>query len=217
MKITQKSPTVLTVKTNPYIKRLFFGIGLLIVGGFLTWFVRLNPISLNEFRAPQDLFPENETNQTEIRRTYETAEATFRVAHVVGKLTMTGERPLIIVAIGCLVIGLVIVLGPYRSQLVVFDKTKKRVILKQPRWFFRSKVEKHPWENISEISVERALTPNSNPEQCYGVTLIIRHSEGTPLSPNYIFYKTVFPLTATYQYNYQQAQQMANQINQFLT
>jgi hypothetical protein len=112
-------------------------------------------------------------------------------------------------------VGLIILVGPYRSTKTTFDKSQQQVTLKQPRWFFRSKVEVYPFQNIAEVRVERdRFTRRKN--RNYGVSLVISHSEGAPLSDNYVHYKTVFPLSESFRYDYERARSVVDRINTFI-
>jgi hypothetical protein len=88
-------------------------------------------------------------------------------------------------------------------------------MLKQPRWFFRSKIEMYPFHNISEVRVERDRASNRD-KQNFGVNLVLSHSEGVPLSRDFVHYKTVFPLSESYRYDYDSAQNVANSISAFM-
>jgi hypothetical protein len=139
----------------------------------------------------------------------------FRLTYYTGRLIFTRERPVVVVALVSLIAGLLILIGPFRGQVVTFDKSQQRVDLKRPGWFFRSHVETYPFQRISEVSVERERASTKS-ERNFGVILSISHSEGAPLSRNYVHYKTVLPVSQAFRYDYDRAKTMAEQIKKFL-
>ena len=114
-----------------------------------------------------------------------------------GRSLFISERAVVAGALLAALLGLIIILSPFDSSTASFNKATRRVTLKKPRWFFRSEVETHPFDTIAEVNVEQNRSANRK-ERTYGVNLVIGHSEGLPLSRNYTYYITVFPLSASF-------------------
>ena len=213
MRISQQTPTLLTVKTGKR-KRLFaLGLFLLVAGLLIVSLLRIRPLSGTDLRPPRLIFQQEQTlePESEIGK-----DATFRFAYQITKQTTSGLRPIIFLGVLGLIAGLTILLGPNRSDTVIFDKANKRLTLKQPRWFFRSEIETYPFEDIAEVRVERDRSSGTNNMNNYGVNLVLSHSQGTPLTNNYIHYKTVFPLSQSYRQDYQSSQTMVDTILNFI-
>ncbi len=218
MKITKQTPTILTIKSNKRMKLLIFGVIIFVLGLLITILVRVQPLQQSDLQISRlfsyqeesaDAFNPNAQNPT-------VAATSFRLSYYAGRLMFTRERPLVVLALLGLTVGFLILIGPVRGQVVRFDKSRQQVELKQPRWFFRLHTETYPFERISEVSVAREQA-STRKERNFGVDLSISHSDGAPLSRNYVFYKTVFPVSQSYRYDYDRAKKMADQINNFLT
>jgi hypothetical protein len=196
---------------------LIFGVIILVIGLLTVILVRVQPLRQSDLQLPRILYQRQESTASIDPQAQRLTFATtgFRLAYYVGRLIFTRERPAVVVALLSIVVGLIILAGPSRSQTVTIDKSQQQVELRQPSWFFRSRVERYPLENISEVRIERERA-NIKSGQNFGVNLIISHSEGTPLSRNYIHYKTVFPLSHAYRYDYDRAKAMVEQIRNFM-
>ena len=217
MRIAKQTPTRLVIKTNE--KRLLLAIGaiLLLVGLLITVLVRIQPLNQRELRLSSIFYQQQEgaaSFEPEAQQS-SVADASFRLAYYVGRLSFTRERPIVALALVSLIAGFIIVVGPHRGETITFDNSQQHVNLKQPGWFFRSKSEIHLFQKISEVRVERDRS-NTRSEQNFGVSLVINQSEGTPLSKNYVHYKTVHPLSESNQYDYENARNMVEQIQKFM-
>ena len=206
MKIIKQTPTSLIIKANPKTAQLAFGMLLLIIGLFVLSFVRIQTLPTSELLFPRFSEPSVAAPSA--------SEVSVRLAYSVGKWSTHGRRPFVALAILGIIVGSIIVLGPNRSQTLIFDKSNQQLTIKKPRHFFRSKVERYDLTDISDIRVER---DQSSKGQGYGVTVVVSHSEGIPLNRNYIHYKKVFPLSRAYKYKQQQAKEMAQRIESFLS
>ena len=144
-----------------------------------------------------------------------TATTSYKLANYFGRLMLTRERPLILIALLAVLGGLIVLIGPYRSTIAAFDKTAKQATLTKPRWFFRSHKEIYPFQAITEVRVERERTTRRRGRN-FGVNLIISHSDGVPLTRNYVHYKTVFPLSEALRYDYETAREVADGIKLFM-
>lgn len=217
MRVVKQTPTTLLIKTHEKRVLLIFGVIILVMGLFTLLVVRVQPLSQSDLQLSRIFYEQQEgaasTDPEAQRLTFATTG--FRLAYYVGRLIFTRERPAIAVASLSIVVGLIILAGPARGQTVKIDKSQQQVELKQPGWFFRSHVKRYPLENISEVRVERGragITSGPN----FGVNLIISHSEGRPLSRNYVHYQTVLSLSQAYRYDYDRAKTMVEQIRNFM-
>ena len=218
MRIAKQTPTLLIVKTNE--RRLLLTIGaiLLLVGLLITIVVRIQPLNQRELHLSSLFYYQQEgaaSFEPEAQQS-SVADTGFRLAYYVGRLSFTRERPIVALALVSIIAGFIIVVGPSRSETTTFDKAQQQVMLQQPGWFFRSKVESHPFQKVSEVRVERDRS-NTRKGQNFGVSLVINQSEGIPLSRNYIHYKTVYPLSGSYDYDYESAKNVVEQIQKFMT
>ncbi|MEM7344055.1 MAG: hypothetical protein AAF485_07420 [Chloroflexota bacterium] len=215
MKITTDTPTTLVVKTNHRTRRLVFGIVILLAGLLVVSFVRIRILSDAELRPQGTLFQQDEDFDVAIDEAGK--DATFRFAYYVSKRSTDGVRPIIALGVLGIIGGLIITLGPSRSEIVYFDKNQQQITVKRPRSFFRTEAEQYKFADISEVRVERNRANSyTKSEDSYGVNLSISHSEGKPLTKNYINYKTVIPLSDSYRYPYDTAQVVVDRILAFL-
>jgi len=217
MRIAKESTTVLTVSANKHARLRLAGFVALGLGLAVIFLVRVQPLDLLDLQEPA-LLRQQQEGQPELEPDFaepSISETGYRLAFYFGRLLFTRERPVVVVALLGVITGLFILAGPYHSRKATFNKARQQVTLKEPRWFFRSKVEVHSFEQISEVRVERDWTTGGS-ERNYGVNLIISHSEGAPLSSDYIHYKTVFLLSESYKYNYQMARDMVDRIGPYL-
>ncbi len=216
MKVTKETPTQLSIQTRSRLGLRLLGLFLLL-GGLLVFFVvRLQPLSQADLQDPS-LLVQQQATQPEAEPSFQEPsilETGFKLANYAGRLIFTRERPALVASLLALVAGLVFLTGPFGSAGALFDKAERRVSLKQPDWFFRSRTESYPFEDICEIRVERDQATNK--KNNYGVNMVIGHSEGRPLSRNYVYYKTVFPLSESFRYDYKSAQKVADRINTFV-
>jgi hypothetical protein len=182
-----------------------------------VFFVKIEPLTLRDIDAPALIKASQEKDPSDSQiRTPSTGYAGLNLAHYVGKLLFTKSRPLITLGVVSIIVGLFILAGPHYRRSMTLDKATQRLTLKQPSWFFRAKAETYPFQNISEVRVERDRETMGQSEQNYRVSVVINHSEGIPLSRDYVNYKTVFPLSPAYRYNYKAAQTIVDRIQKFL-
>ena len=217
MRIAKQTPTILTIKSNSRRKLLIFGIVIFVLGLLITILVRVQPLKQSDLQLSRIFYYEEESADSFNPDTQNPSLAAtgFRLTYYTGRLMFTRERPLVVLALLGLVVGFLILISPIRGQVVKFDKSQQQVKLKQPRWFFRTHAEIYPFERISEVSVARERA-STRKERNFGVNLSISHSDGAPLSKNYVFYKTVFPVSQSYRYDYDRAKAMVEIINRFL-
>lgn len=217
MKIAKQTPTILTIKSNKHLKLLTFGTVILVFGLLTIILVRVQPLRQSDLQVSKlfDLQQESADSYNPDAQNPSLAATGFRLTYYTGRLLFTRERPVVVLALLALVAGLLILIGPFRSQVVKFDKSRQQVELKQPRWFFRSHIETYSFQKICEVSVERERA-STKKERNFGVNLSISHSEGAPLSRNYVHYITVVPVSQSYRYDYDRARVMVQQIKKFL-
>ncbi len=209
MKITNETTTTLTVKTHDRTLLWIFGIILLLAGILIVTFIRARTLTVDELRPPQLIF---QTDPDAVPLEDIGKDATFRFAYDVTQRTVAGRRPFILLGALAVIGGLIIVLGPHRGSTFVFDKDQQSLTMKHSRSFFRTHTEQVPLGDISEVRVERDRARNSKNGQNYGVNLVVSHTEGTPLTRNYINYKTVHPLSAGFHFDYEQCQALVDRI-----
>jgi hypothetical protein len=149
-------------------------------------------------------------------RTPSTGYASLNLAHYVGQLLLSRERPLLLLSALAVLVGLVSLAAPHRSRTVTLDKARQQVTLTRPRWFFLTRVETYPLSSISTVRTDWDRARRQPTDRKYRVELVIGHSEGAPLSHDYLFYKTVYPLTESYRSDRETAQEMVAQIRGFL-
>ncbi|MCP4681642.1 MAG: hypothetical protein GY864_04855 [Desulfobacterales bacterium] len=218
MKIASQTSTVLTVKTGDKTKLFILGLIILVVGLLIVSLIKVEPVGQVDFESSSESLHQEEDASIEEPEAYSPSipEISFRLAYRTGQLMVSGVRPIVILGVVGVIVGLFILVGPNRNKTIKFDKSQQQVSLKEPRWFFRSKVEKYSFEDISEVRIERDRSPGNEGDKNYGVNLVFSHSEGVPLTRNYIHYKTVFPLSEAYRYDYESAQDMVTHIRTFL-
>ncbi|MDM8520811.1 hypothetical protein QUF64_12245 [Anaerolineales bacterium HSG6] len=210
--------SVYKVETHNSAATVTLAVILLVIGLLVLIFVRVDPLKQSDLQFAEMINAQQEGSDSFNPETQNSSmEATgFRLAYYVGRLTFTRERPIVILALLSVMAGFIMVTSPSRSlfsQVVTFDKSKDEVEIKQPRWFFRSHVETYLLQKISEIRVERERDTTKN-RQRFSVNLIISHSEGKPLSRNYVHYKTVIPIRQSPDYD--SAEKLAQEIREFL-
>ncbi len=218
MRIARQTSTVLTVKTGDKTRLFILGLIILAVGLVIVSVTKVKPVAQAYFEPPNESLHQEEDTSVEEPESNNPSlpEISFQLAYRTGQLIVSGVRPIFILGAVGVFGGLFILMGPNRNKSIKFDKSKQQVSLKEPRWFFRSKVEKYPFEDISEIRVERDRSPGNAGDRNYGANLVFSHSEGVPLTRNYVHYKTVFPLSEAYRYDYESAQDMVTHIRTFL-
>ncbi len=218
MKIVKQTPTTLTIKSNKRRKLLIFGVAIFGLGLLLTTILAsTQPLTQSDLQLSKIFYYQQESADSfnPESQNISVEAISFKLTYYVGRLMFTRERPVLVLALLGFVVGFLILIGPIRSQVVKFDKSQQQVELKQPRWFFRSHLEIHPFQKISGVRVEREQASTKS-EHNFGVNLVISHSEGLPLSKNYVHYKTVFPVGQSYRYDYERAKTIVEQINSFL-
>ena len=217
MKIAKQTPTILTVKSNKHLRLLVFGIAIFALGLLAIIVVRVQPLRQSDLQVSKLFYFQQESADSfnPDTQTPSLAATGFRLTYYTGRLIFTRERPVVVLALVGLIAGLLILIGPFRGQVVTFDKSRQQVELKRSLWFFRSHVEIYPFRQISEVSVERERASTKS-ERNFGVILSISHSEGAPLSRNYVHYKTVHPVSQSFRYDYNRAKTMAERIQTFL-
>jgi len=213
MKIVTATPTALTLKLANRIGWLMLGLALLAAGLWLVLWVKPQPLTppeadilamLRQHAQDPQLKPDFQTPST--------GGVSLELAGYVVAVLFSGGRWLFLLGVIGLLAGMVMVFNPAsRSQMVSFNASTGQVSLNRPGWFFRSHVETYPFKNIAEVRVERNPTLTGSAENCYRVCLVISHSECAPLSPNYVYYKTVIPFSR-YRYDYATCQQLVGRI-----
>ncbi len=216
MRVSKQTDSKLVVKTNE--KRLLRFLGLLaLVGGVaVNLYVGVSLPGLDELQPPTLFaYQQDGTPGVEGEVAAEADSAVFQFGNYIGLMLLARERLWTTLGSVAMLAGALILLGPYRPTVTTFDTKKRQVTVKQPRWFFRSKRDTCPFHNISAIRVERDRV-RTKPGRCFGANLIISHSEGRPLSEDYVHYTTVFPLSEQYRYDYPTAQAVVNRVQSFL-
>ena len=216
MKIAKQTPSELTISTSYHAGLRLLGLALLVIGLLAVFIVKVQPLGQPELQDPS-LLRQQQAGRPEVEPNFQEpspSEAGYRFARYIGQSLLYQERPLLVVTVLGIVAGLVILAGPFGYRLAKFDGARRQVVFKQPGWFFRSKVDSYAFGDISEVRVERDRS--SRNDRNYGVSLVIGHSEGAPLSRSYIFYKTVFPLSDSFRYDYSTAEKVVDQIRTFI-
>ena len=208
----------LVIRTDTRVALLSIGILLLISGLLILLLIRIHPLTFRDQLLPS-LFSlqqvDNPATDSEIE-TISTNEASYRIANYVGQLMFIRERPIIMLAFISVVIGGLIMVGPFWGTRVTFDKIGQQINLKQRGWLLRSKVTQQPSSELYEVRVERDRMKN-RPGKNFGVSLVFSHHEGAPLSRDYVHTKTVLLLSKRFQYDQQSAQAIVNRIRSFMT
>ena len=217
MKITTQTPTTMIIKTDGRTVLLGVGVTLLVVGLLVNVLVRVEPLTYLDAAAPDLIEASQDRDPADSQlRAPSTGYAGLNLAHYVGQLMLSKQRPLLPLGLVSLLVGLFILAGPHYSRTVTLDKAGQQITLTRPRWFFLTKTETYPLQNISEVRAEWDRERTRRSDRKYRVELVIGHSEGTPLSHDYLFYKTVYPLTESYRYDWDKAQGIADEIQGFL-
>lgn len=214
MKIVKQTATMLTIKANPKTGRLALGVLMLVVGLLVVSLVRVRTLGEQELIFPRIAERLEAGAEDPALAVPSSSEISLRLAYRLSKLSTDGARPFVALAILGIIVGSAIVMGPNRSQILIFDKSKQQLTIKYPRWFLRAHVQTHQLSEISDIRVERDHSPKAQGD--YGVSLVLSHSEGVPLNRNYIHYKKVFPLSEAYNYKQQSAQTIVERLTDFL-
>ncbi len=210
MNIVTATPTELTLKLTQRNVWLMLGLALLAAGLFVIIWVKPQPLTPPEADILAMLHQHSQDPQLEPDfQTPSTGGVSLELAGYTVGVLFSGGRWLFWLGVIGLLAGMVMVLSPAnRSQTVLFNATTGQVRLSRPGWFFRSHVETYPFKNIAEVRVERDAGPGENR---YRVCLVISHSEGAPLGPNYVYYKTVIPFSR-YRHDYSTCQQLVDRI-----
>lgn len=217
MKIAKQTSDELIISTNHRAGLRLLGLALLIFGLLVVFLVRVQPLGQRELQDPS-LLRQQQAGRPEVEPDFQEpspSEAGYRFVRYVGQSLLNQERPLLVVAALGMIAGLVILAGPFGHRRAEFDGAHRRVVFKQPGWFFRGRAESYAFDDISEVRVERDRTGRRN-DRNYGVSLVIGHSEGAPLSRSYIFYKTVFSLSDSFRYDYPTAKKLVDQVRAFI-
>ena len=217
MRITTQTPDKLVITSHAKTTLLVIGALLVVVGGVTLVFIRTRPVTFQDLQPPSLLMQQQDDNpatDSEIEP-ISANEAGYRIANQVGHLLFGRERPVIVLAGIGIIAGGCILLGPFWGTKVTFDKAQQQVQIKQARWFFQSAIDEHPFSELHEVRVERDRTANQS-DKNYGASLVFSHHEGAPLSRNYVHYKTVFPLSESFRYDYSSAETIVNSIRAFV-
>lgn len=214
MKIVRQTATMLTIKANPKTGWLALGVLMLVVGLLVVSLVRVRTLREQELIFPRIAERLEARAEEPALAVPSSSEISIRLAYRLSKLSTDGARPFVALAILAIIVGSTIVMGPNRSQTLIFDKSKQQLSIKEPRWFLRSHVKTYQLEDISDIRVDRDHSPKGQGK--YGVSLVLSHSEGLPLNRNYIHYKKIFPLSQAYKYKPQSAQTIVERVTDFL-
>jgi hypothetical protein len=213
MKIITDTPGQLTVKLVKRPGWLILGLALLAVG--LAIIIWVKPQPLAPVKADILSMLRQQAEDPRLEPDYQPPSvggvSLDLVGYTVGAL-FSGGRWLFLLGVASLLAGGTMALSPAgRSRKVSFSASPGQVSLTRPGWFFRSRTESYPFRNIAEARVERNPTFTGPAETCYRVCLVISHSEGTPLSPNFVSYKTVVPFSR-YRYDYHTCQKVVDRI-----
>jgi hypothetical protein len=217
VRVASQTSTELRISTNDKVWLFILGVLMLGLGTMLLILIQVQPLTRRDLQDPT-LLVQQQQLEPELKPDFEepsVSEAWYRLLLHLGRSIFIRERAVVGGALLAVLFGLIIILGPFDSTTASFDKATRQVTLKKPRWFFRSDVETYPFDTIAEVRVERDRSAGRN-DQTYGVNLVIGHSEGLPLSRNYTYYRTVFPLSASFKYGYDQAQAIAERVRTFM-
>ncbi|MEW5957958.1 MAG: hypothetical protein AB1801_09560 [Chloroflexota bacterium] len=220
MKITQQTASLLIIKAGARTRLLWLGLGCLVVGMLAIGAVRLNPATPTELSLP-DLLQSQQRMPSATEQTIQTSSPTgfggLSLAQYVGKLLFTGWQGVALIGILAMMGGLLILLGPHYHQVISLDKATQTLTIKQSRWWLRTRVETYPFRDIAEIRVERDRETGRRAAKNYRGVLVISHSEGIPLSRDYVHYTTICPISAAYRYSYQHVQNLVDRVQGFLS
>jgi len=219
MKISKHSDSQLVLKAGARTRLLALGLIMLMLGLVAVISVRVRPVMPEEVRLP-NLLQNQQRDPSATEQTIQTSSATgfggLSLGQYVGEIFFRRLQGLSLAGLVGIGLGLLILLGPHSNRVVKFDKAKQTATVTQPRWFLRKKQETYPFRDVTEVRVERNRESSSRSKKNYRVDLVISHSEGVPLSRDYIHYKTIFPLTDVYRYSYQTAKKYVDEIQGFL-
>lgn len=222
MRIVKQTPTNLIIKSSDKTRLLLLGVAVFIVG-LLVVALSLEPVTLGlgiigqeDFVLP-DLYRQfdEDTNPEELFEQLSQGEIGIELAYHAGRV-LVSQGCFLLLGIFGLIVGVIILLGPNRNRKFTLDKSQRQLKIKRPRWFLRSSTAMYDLRDVSNVRVERDRMTGSKKERRYRVHLLANHSEGVPLTPNYIQYVEVLPLSEAYRYDQKKAQETADSIRAFL-
>ena len=222
MRIVKRTPTKLIIKSSDKTRLLLLGVAVLFVG-LLVVVLSLEPVTLglgiigqDDFVLP-DLYRQfdEDTNPEELFDQLTQGEIGIELAYHAGRM-LVSQGCFLSLGIFGLIVGMIILLGPNRNRKFTLDKSQQQMKVKRPRWFFRSGTAVYNLQDVSNVRVERDRMARSTKERRYRVHLLANHSEGVPLTPNYVQYVEVLPLSEAYRYDQKKAQGTADRIRAFL-
>lgn len=222
MRIVKQTPTKLIIKSSDKTRLLLLGVAVFIVGSLVVA-LSLEPVTLglgiigpDDFVLP-DLYRQfdEDTNPEELFEQLTRGEIGIELAYHAGRVLIS-QGCFLALGIFGLIVGVIILLGPNRNRKFTLDKSQQQMKVKRPRWFFRSSTAAYNLQDVSNVRVERDRMAISKKKHCYRVHLLANHSEGVPLTPNYIQYVEVLPLSEAYRYDQKKAQETADSIRAFL-
>jgi len=222
MRIVKQTSTNLIIKSSDKTRLLLLGVAVLIIG-LLVMALSLEPVTLglgvigqDDFVLP-DLYRQfdEDTNPEELFDQLTQGEIGIELAYHAGRVLVSQGCFLFFGVFG-MIAGVIILLGPNRNQKFTLDKVQQQMKVKRPRWFFRSSTAVYNLQDVSNVRVERDRMARSKKERRYRVHLVANQSEGVPLTPNYIQYVEVLPLSEAYRYDKEKAQNTADRIRAFL-
>jgi hypothetical protein len=220
MKISKQSDSQLVLKAGARTSLLVLGLIMVILGLLAIFSVRVSPVLPEEVRLPS-LLQSQQRDPSATEQTIQTSSATgfggLSLGQYLGEILFSGRRVFFLAGVAGISLGLLILVGPHSNRIIKLDKATQTVTIKHPGWFFRKKQVTYPFRDITEVRVERNRETRRRSKKNYRVDLVISHSEGAPLSRDYIHYKTIFPLTEAYRSSYQTAKQYVDEIQGFLT
>jgi len=218
MKVIKQTSDQLVIQTHNRVMLLALGVVLLVVGILIVLLVRIEPLGYipegltlsEEQKGDADLDPEFEGPSA--------GKVGFELSRYASRQLLSGPRPLFLAGRLAIMIGLLLVLAPTRSRTIRLDKDKGQIIIQKPAWFFRFKEDKQDLKNLVDVIVEQNPEADDQVKAAAAcrVDLVISHSEGIPLTPNYIYYRTIHPLSQRYRYTQETAQAMVERIQSFL-
>jgi hypothetical protein len=232
MRIVKQTSTNLIIKSSDKTRLLLLGVALFIVG-LLVVALSLDPVALGlnqrlglnvglgligqeDFALP-DLYRQfdEDTNPEELLEQLTQGEIGIELAYHAGR-ALVSRRSFLFLGVFGLIVGVIILLGPNRNQKFTLDKSQQQMKVKRPRWFFRASTAVYSLQDVSNVRVERDRMARSKKKHRYRVHLVANHSEGVPLTPNYVQYVELLPLSEAYRYDQKEAQDIADRIRAFL-
>ena len=215
MKFTTQTDDVLTIKAGAKTKLLLLGLvvallGLMVVGA--GWMRLMHGFDIE----PPGLIRIQQIYLGDLSRDMPTSgEITVQFTYYTGRLFFARQRLFYAMGIVAFVVAMAIFIEPHWNRRITFDKSKQKIIVKMPGWFFRTYTEMYPLKDLVGVEVEKK--PDSDPKDVnYRVTLIITQDKGIPLTPNYVHYTEVVPLCLSYQEDEQDARVVADKIRNFI-